>query len=81
MNDIMKMFTTVYKDRLKAKQKTQANRSSQYQKKQKVNELKSLQKHKQLKRVVYKKLGQIESRKNKKGNSRGKQSNHDSIDE
>lgn len=29
----MKMFTTVYKDRLKAKQKTQSNRNTQYQKK------------------------------------------------
>ncbi len=75
------MFTTVYKDRLKAKQKTQLNRNSQYQKQQKILELKRLQKHKQLKKVVYKKLGQIESRTNKKNFSHGKQSNHDSIDE
>ena len=77
----MKMFTTVYKDRLKAKQKTQADRNSQYQKQQKAVEIKRLQKHKQLKRVVYKKLGQMEARKNNKRNSRGKQSNNDSIDE
>jgi hypothetical protein len=77
----MKMFTTVYKDRLKTKQKTQSSRNSQYQKQQKVQEIKRLQKHKQLKKVVYKNLGQMEARKTK-GNSRhGKQTNNDSIDE
>lgn len=75
------MFTTVYKDRLKAKEKTQSTRNSQYQKQQKAVELKRLQKHKQLKKVVYKKLGQMESRKNKSNSSRGKQTNADSIDE
>ena len=59
----MKMFTTVYKDRLKTKQKNQESRNAQYQKQQKVQELKRLQKHKQLKKVVYKKLGQMESKK------------------
>jgi hypothetical protein len=77
----MKMFTTVYKDRLKNKQKTQTNRNNQYQKQQKIQELKHLQKHKQLKKVVYKKLGQIESRKNKSNSRQGKQTNNDSIDE
>jgi hypothetical protein len=72
------MFTTVYKDRLKSKQKNQLNRNIQYEKKQKTLELKRLQKHKQLKKVVYKKLGQIESRKTKKP---GKQTNHDNNDE
>jgi ribosome biogenesis protein BMS1 len=77
INDIMKMFTTVYKDRLKTKEKSQINRNNQYQKQRKIQELKSLQKHKQLKRIVYKKLGQIESRKTKTG----KRMNTDSIDE
>jgi len=77
INDIMKMFTTVYKDRLKTKEKSQINRNKQYQKQKKIQELKSLQKHKQLKRIVYKKLGQIESRKTKNG----KRMNNDSIDE
>lgn len=77
----MKMFTTVYKDRLKTKQKTQSNRNTQYQKKQKMVEIKRLQKNKQLKKVVYKKLGQMESRKNKTNSSRGKQANADSFDE
>ncbi len=81
MNDIMKMFTTVYKDRLKTKQKTQANRNNQHQKQQKIQELKRLQKHKQLKKVVYKKLGQMEGKKNQSNSRHGKQSNHDSIDE
>ena len=75
------MFTTVYKDRLKAKEKNQSTRNAQYQKQQKSVELKRLQKHKQLKKVVYKKLGQMESRKNKKNLSGGKQTNADSIDE
>ena len=48
MNDIMKMFTTVYKDRLKAKQTAQANRNAQHQKQQKIQELKRLQKHIQI---------------------------------
>lgn len=73
----MKMFTTVYKDRLKAKQKTQSNRNTQYQKKQKAVEIKRLQKHKQLKKVVYKKLGQMESKKNKNTGSRGKSTGDD----
>ena len=77
----MKMFTTVYKDRLKAKQKTQSNRNAQYQKQQKAGEIKRLQKHKQLKKVVYKKLGQMESKKNQKPGSRGKSTSGDSIDE
>lgn len=77
----MKMFTTVYKDRLKTKQQTQTNRNTQYQKQQKIKELKHLQKHKQLKRTVYKKLGQIESRKNKSNSRYGKQTKNDSIDE
>ncbi|CAF1346890.1 unnamed protein product [Rotaria magnacalcarata] len=81
MADIMKMFTTVYKDRLKAKQKTQVNRNSQHQKQQKIQELKHLQKHKQLKRMVYKKIGQMESRKNKTTGRHGKHNNNDSIDE
>ncbi|CAF1070682.1 unnamed protein product [Rotaria sp. Silwood1] len=81
MADIMKMFTTVYKDRLKAKQKTQTNRNIQHQKQQKIQELKRLQKNKQLKKVVYKKLGQMESRKNKKNIRHEKQTNNDSIDE
>ncbi|CAF4234077.1 unnamed protein product [Rotaria sp. Silwood2] len=79
--DIMKMFTTVYKDRLKSKQKTQANRNAQYKKQQKTQEIKRLQKHKELKKVVYKKLGQIESRKNKTNSRHEKQTNNDSIDE
>jgi hypothetical protein len=78
MADIMKMFTTVYKDKLKTKQKTQANRNTQHQKHQKIQELKRLQKHKQLKRVVYKKLGQLESRKPVRG---GKQTKNDTFDE
>ncbi|CAF1093072.1 unnamed protein product [Rotaria sordida] len=81
MADIMKMFTTVYKDRLKTKQRTQTNRNNQYQKQQKIQELKRLQKHKQLKKLVYKKLGQIESRKTKTNSRHGKQTNNDSIDE
>ncbi|CAF0719294.1 unnamed protein product [Adineta ricciae] len=76
--DIMKMFTTVYKDRLKTKQKNQEGRNAQYQKQQKVQELKRLQKHKQLKKVVYKKLGQMESKKSK-NNSRHKKT--DNTDE
>jgi ribosome biogenesis protein BMS1 len=81
MNDIMKMFTTVYKDRLKTKQKAQTIRNNQYQKQQKIQELKRLQKHKQLKKLVYKKLGQMEPRKNKQNSRHGKQTNNDSIDE
>lgn len=78
MNDIMKMFTTVYKDRLKTKQKVQTNRKNQRQKQQNIQDLKRLQKHKQLKREVYKKIGQMESKKN---SNRGKKSNNNSIDE
>ena len=81
MNDIMKMFTTVYKDRLKAKQTAQANRNAQHQKQQKIQELKRLQKHKQFKKVVYQRLGQMESRKNKKNDFHGKQMNKNNIDE
>ncbi|CAF1546385.1 unnamed protein product, partial [Adineta steineri] len=78
MTDIMKMFTTVYKDRLKTKQKTQENRNAQYKKQQKIQEIKHLQKHKQLKRVVYKKLGQMEGKKTNR-NSRSKK--NDNVDE
>jgi len=77
----MKMFTTVYKDKLKTKQKTQTNRNTQHQKKQKIQELKSLQKHKQLKRVVYKKLGQMESKTNSTNPRHRKQTNNNSFDE
>jgi len=81
MADIMKMFTTVYKDRLKTKQKTQENRNTQYHKQQKIQELKRLQKHKKLKKVVYEKLGKIEGRKNKTNSRHRKSTNNDSIDE
>lgn len=74
----MKMFTTVYKDRLKTKQKSQETRFAQHQKQQKAEEVKRLQKHKQLKKVVYKKLGQLEAKKSKKTSRRGK---NDSTDE
>lgn len=77
----MKMFTTVYKDRLKSKQQSQSKRNAQYKKQQKSTEIKRLQKHKQLKKVVYKKLGQMEAKKNKKPGSRGKQTSGDSFDE
>jgi hypothetical protein len=79
MADIMKMFTTVYKDRLKTKQKTQSNRNAQHQKQQKIQEIKHLQKHKQLKKLVYKKIGQMESKKNSRHGKRT--NNNDSIDE
>lgn len=81
MNDIMKMFTTVYKDRLKTKEKSQINRNNQRKKQQNIQEIKRLQKHKQLKKVVYKKLGQMEAKKNKNNSRHGKKTNNDSIDE
>ena len=77
----MKMFTAVYKDKLQSRQKAQTERNSKLQKKQKIDELKSLQKHKQLKRMVYKRLGQMESRKTKANARRGKSAKNDSIDE
>ena len=75
----MKMFTTVYKDRIKAKQQSQTNRNAKYQKQQKATEIKRLQKHKQLKKDVYKKLGQMESKKNSRGHK--KSTNNESFDE
>lgn len=78
INDIMKMFTTVYKDRLKAKDKSKAERNAKYQKQQKAFEVKRLQKHKQLKKVVYKKLGQMEAKKNPRNK---KSSAKDDFDE
>ena len=77
MADVMKMFTTVYKDKLAAKQKSQAERNAQYEKKQKVEELKQLQKHKKLKRMVYQRLGQMEARKTKATNARRTKSSDD----
>lgn len=74
----MKMFTTVYKDRLKSKEKSQAERNSKYHKQQKAVEIKRLQKHKQLKKIVYKKLGQMEAKKNSRGK---KSSTRDTADE
>lgn len=72
------MFTTVYKDRLKAKEKSQTERNSKHQKQQKAAEVKRLQKHKQLKKVVYKKLGQMEAKKNSRHK---KSSTKDDFDE
>jgi uncharacterized metal-binding protein len=74
MADIMKMFTTVYKDKIKAKQQAQSVRNAKYQKKQKIEELKNLQKHKRLKRMVYERIGQMESRKTKANARRGRTS-------
>ena len=68
----MKMFTAVYKDKLKNKQQAQSQRNAKHKKQQKIQELKQLQKHKQLKRMVYKRIGQMESRKTKADARRGK---------
>lgn len=77
----MKMFTTVYKDKLAAKQKAQAERNAQHQKKQKIEELKDLQRHKKLKRLVYQRLGQMEARKTKAMARRGRGKKSDGHDE
>ena len=77
MADIMKMFTTVYKDKLQKKKKAQETRNAQYQKQQKLQEVKSLQKHKKLKRMVYERIGQMEARKTKANAKRGKSSRHE----
>jgi len=74
MADVMKMFTTVYKDKLAAKQKSQAQRNAQHEKRKKIEEIKQLQKHKKLKRLVYERIGQMESRKTKANARRQKPS-------
>ena len=81
MADIMKMFTTVYKDKLKTKEKTKTTRTAKYQKQQKAQEVKRLQKHKHLKKEVYKKLGQMESKKAGGNPRQRKRTTNDSMDE
>ncbi len=65
MAAVMKMFKTVYQDRVKRKKEAYAEQMKQHKKQQEKIELKRLQKSKELKKNIYRRLGQMEKKKNK----------------
>ena len=65
MAAVMKMFKTVCQDRLKRKKETMAKHAEKHKKEVEKIELKRLQKSKETKKNIYRKLGKIEKRNNK----------------
>ncbi|CAF1207893.1 unnamed protein product, partial [Didymodactylos carnosus] len=80
ISDIMKMFTSVYRDKLASKQENQEVRRKKRSKDVEKHELKRLQKQKQLKKVIYRKLGQMEQKKQKSfGSNKTKHNDDDDM--
>lgn len=65
MASVMKMFKKVYENRMKVKQEHQADMIKKHKKEQEKRDLKRLQKSKELKKQIYRRLGKKENRKNK----------------
>lgn len=61
----MKMFKKVYDDRMKAKQQAQLEAVRKHKKQVEKIEIKRLQKSKETRKQIYRRLGKIENRKNK----------------
>lgn len=61
----MKMFKKVYENRMKAKQQAQLEHIHKHKKQIEKIEMKRLQKSKEAKKQIYRRLGKIENRKNK----------------
>jgi hypothetical protein len=61
----MKMFKKVYENRMKIKNQAQQEMLRKHKKQVEKIEVKRLQKSKELKKQVYRRLGKIENRKNK----------------
>lgn len=62
---MMKMFKNVYDDRMKSKQQAHQESLLKHKKKMETIEMKRLQKSKEAKKQIYRRLGKIENRKNK----------------
>lgn len=65
MAAVMKMFKSVYQERLKRKKDALAKHAKEYKKQQEKIELKRLQKSKEIKKKIYRKLGKLEQKRNK----------------
>jgi len=61
----MKMFKKVYDNRMKAKQQAQQEVMRKHKKQTEKIEMKRLQKSKEMKKQIYRRLGKVENRKNK----------------
>lgn len=64
----MKMFKKVYENRMKQKHEAHAQLMRKHKKKTEKIEMKRLQKSKEAKKQIYRRLGKIENRKNKHNN-------------
>lgn len=65
MAAVMKMFKTVCQDRLKRKKETLSKHAEKHKKEMEKVEVKRLQKSKEMKKNIYRKLGKQEKRNNK----------------
>ena len=64
MTQVVKMFKKVYENRMKKKSEQHAKQMLKHKKEQEKVELKRLQKNRQLKKQIYRRLGKAESKKN-----------------
>ena len=62
---LMKMFKKVYDNRMKEKQKAHQELLLKHKKETEKIETKRLQKSKEMKKQIYRRLGKVENRKNK----------------
>jgi ribosome biogenesis protein BMS1 len=65
MAAVMKMFKTVYNDRVQRKKEAYTEQVKKHKKQQEKIEVKRLQKSKELKKNIYRRLGQEEKKRNK----------------
>lgn len=65
MASVMKMFKKVYENRMKHKQDTQQELIRKHKKEMEKIDVKRLQKSKEAKKQIYRRLGKQEKRKNK----------------
>lgn len=66
MNSLMKMFKTVYNNRMQKKKEAHLTQIKKHKKQMEKIELKRLQKSKEIKKNIYRRLGKQEKRENKK---------------
>jgi hypothetical protein len=65
MAAVMKMFKTVYQDRVKRNKETHSKQAAKHKKEMEKVDLKRLEKSKEAKKRIYRKLGKQEKRNNK----------------
>lgn len=65
MASVMKMFKKVYENRMKTKHDAQLEQIKKHKKQVEKVEAKRLQKSKEAKKIIYRRLGKIENKKNK----------------